>query len=103
MSSTQMRYVILTSKPGVFRTELVDGLRPIETYDYLFCGRKRAEFTIAELSGDVRLRVIDETDPPLLNLVPSKFLEKFPTVDRALAELRHLTAFGGMDAKLCKR
>ncbi len=98
-----MTYVILTSKPGVFRTELVDGLRPVETYDYVFCGRKRAEFTIAELSGDVRLRVIDEAEPPLLNLVPSKFLEKFPSVERAYAELRHLTAFGGMDAVLRKR
>ncbi len=98
-----MTYVILTSKPGVFRTELVEGLRPIETYDYVFCGRKRAEFTIAKLSGDVRLRVIDEADPPLLNLVPSKFLEKFETVERAHAELRHLTAFGGMDAVLTRR
>ncbi len=98
-----MTYVILTTKPGIFRTELVDGLRPVATYDYLFCGRKRAEFTIAELSGDVRLRVIDEAEPPLLNLVPSKFLEHFPTIERALAELQHLTAFGAMDAVLCKR
>lgn len=96
-------YVILTSKPGIFRTELVDGLLAVETYDYLFCGRKRAEFVIAELSGDVRLRVIDEAEPPVVNDVPSKFLEKFATVERALAELKHLTAFGTMDAVLCKR
>jgi hypothetical protein len=82
-------YVILTSKPGRFRTELVDGLRPVETYDYLFCGQKKAEFTIAELDGEVRLRVIDEAEPPLLN--------------EALRELRHLTAFGTMDAVLRKR
>jgi hypothetical protein len=96
-------FVILTAKPGIFRTELVEGLRAVETYDYLFCGRKRAEFVIAELSGEVRLRVIDEAEPPVLNEVPSKFLEKFPTVERAMAELRHLTAFGTMDAVLCKR
>jgi hypothetical protein len=96
-------YVILTSKPGRFRTELVEGLRPVETYDYLFCGRKRAEFIIAELEGDVRLRVIDEAEPPVVNEVPSKFLEKFDTVADALRELRHLTAFGSMDAVLCKR
>jgi hypothetical protein len=96
-------YVILTSKPGRFRTELVDGLRPVETYDYLFCGQKKAEFTIAELDGEVRLRVIDEAEPPLLNEVPSKFLEKFATLDAALRELRHLTAFGTMDAVLRKR
>ena len=96
-------FVILTTKPGIFRTELVEGLRAVETYDYLFCGRKRAEFVIAELSGEVRLRVIDEAEPPVVNEVPSKFLEKFPTVERAMAELRHLTAFGTMDAVLAKR
>ena len=31
-------YVILTSKPGLFRTEIVDGLRPLQAYDYLFYG-----------------------------------------------------------------
>jgi hypothetical protein len=82
---------------------LVDGLRPIETYDYIFCGRKRAEFIIAELSGEVKLRVIDEAEPPLLNEVPSKFLEKFETTAQAFAELSHLTRFGRMDAVLCKR
>jgi hypothetical protein len=96
-------YVILTSKPGSFRTELVDGLRPVETYDYLFYGHKKAEFVIAELAGDVRVRVIDEAEPPLLNEIPSKFLEKFDSVEAAMRELRHLTAFGGMNTVLQKR
>jgi hypothetical protein len=96
-------FVILTSKPGQFRTELVDGLRPVATYDYLFCGRKRAEFTIAELTRDVRLRIIDEAGPPKLNEIPSKFLPKFPTAEAALSELGHLTRFGGMDAVLQKK
>ena len=34
-------YVILTSKPGQFSTEIVDGLRPLEAYDYLFYGTGR--------------------------------------------------------------
>ena len=93
-------YVILTSKPGTFRTELVDGLTPVVTYDYLFAGRKRAEFVIAELKRDVRVRIIDEAEPPLLNEVPSKFLEKFETLEAARRELGHLVAFGGMDAVL---
>jgi hypothetical protein len=93
-------FVILTSKPGKFRTELVDGLRPVMTYDYLLGGRKRAEFVIAEMAGDVRLRVIDEAEPPVVSEVPSKFLAKYASVDLALAELRHLTAFGNMDVQL---
>ena len=42
-------YVVLTTKPGEFRTEITAGLKAVESYDYIFYGRKRANFTIAEL------------------------------------------------------
>jgi len=93
-------YVILTSKPGQFRTELVPGLLPVEAYDYMFYGKKKAQFVIAEIEGETKVRVIDEVFPPVLNLVPSKFLEKFDTVAAARRELAHLTAFGSMQAVL---
>lgn len=93
-------YVILTSKPGQFRTELVPGLNPVEAYDYLFYGKKKAQFVIAEIAGETKVRVIDEIFPPVLNLVPSKFLEKFDTVTAARRELEHLTTFGHMQAEL---
>jgi hypothetical protein len=96
-------YVILTSKPGQFRTEIVDGLRPLESYDYLFYGNKKAHFVIAELLNETKVRVIDESwNTPIVNNVPSKFLEKFSTAEDALKELRHLTSFGTMDTALHK-
>ncbi|HEY8290545.1 MAG TPA: ferredoxin [Acetobacteraceae bacterium] len=93
-------FVILTSKMGQFRTEIIDGLRPCEAYDYLFYGQKRAHFVIAELLWDVKVRVIDESPPPLINEVPSKFLPKFDNLEQARAELRHLTRFGGLETAL---
>jgi hypothetical protein len=93
-------FVILTSKPTQFRTELVEGVRPLETYDYLFYGQKKARFVIAELERDVKVRVIDEVPPIVVNDVPSKFLEKFETVEDARAELNHLTTFGHMETAL---
>ena len=42
-------YVIITSKPGQFRTEPGDGLLPIEAWDYHCDGRVRARFLVAEL------------------------------------------------------
>ena len=95
-------YVILTSKPGQFRTELVDGMRPIESYDYLFCGRKRAHFVIAELARDVKIRIVDESSPPVVNHVPSKFLPKFATLEKAREELEQLVSFGAIDSSLVK-
>jgi hypothetical protein len=95
-------YVILTSKPGQFATELVDGLVPVETYDYMFYGRKLAVFVIAELIDDVRIKIVDESEPPVINYVPSKFLDKFETLERARAELEVLTRFGSIDAHLLK-
>ena len=97
-------YVILTSKPGQFRTEIADGLRPLAAYDYLFYGIRKATFVIAELVEETKVRVIDEAwSPPIVNEVPSKFLEKFETPERALSELEHPITFGHMDTKLRKR
>ena len=97
-------YVILTSKPGQFRSELVEGLRPLAAYDYLFYGIRKATFVIAELVAETKVKVIDEAwSPPIVNEVPSKFLEKFETPERALNELEHLITFGHMDTKLRKR
>ena len=54
-------YVILTSKPGQFRTEVASGLRPLESYDYLFYGETKAHFVIAELLEErTRIRVIED-------------------------------------------
>lgn len=93
-------YVILTSKPGQFRTETVDGLRPVESYDYLFYGRCKARFVIAEILHDVKVKVIDETPPLVVNHVPSKFLQKYPSLDEARSELRDLVREGDTDVAL---
>jgi len=95
-------YVILTSKPGQFRTEIGDELQPVEAYDYLFCGRKRAHFVIATLTRDVKITIVDESSSPVVNHVPSKLLTKFQTVEAARDELKSLTRFGGMDISLVK-
>jgi glycine betaine/choline ABC-type transport system substrate-binding protein len=95
-------YVILTSKPGQFRTEAVNGLRPLEAYDYLFYGQTKAHFVIAELLAErTKIRVVEDGSN-IVNDVPTKFLEKFDTTEDALKELRHLTSFGHMQTELRK-
>jgi hypothetical protein len=93
-------YVILTSKPGQFRTEPVDGLRPVESFEYLFFGRCKARFVIAELQAPCKVTVIDETPPEVVNHVPTKFLEKFDTVSLARDALRQLVREGDADVTL---
>lgn len=93
-------YVILTSKPGQFRTEAPASLRALEAYDYLFYGVTKAHFVIAELlEASSRIRIVED-DSSIVNDVPCKFLEKFETVEEALDELRHLTSFGHMQTEL---
>jgi hypothetical protein len=95
-------YVIVTSKPGKYRSEIVAGLRPLETYDYLFYGQKKAQFVIAELlDASARIRVIED-GTEIVNDVPSKFYEKFETVQRAFEQIKHLTTFGNMNTDLRK-
>ena len=96
-------YVILTSKPGQFRTEPGPELQLVETYDYVFGGRKRAEFVIAKLLRDGKVRIVDEAAAPIVNLVPSKFLPRFDSIDKARDELRQLVSFGSLDVDLVKR
>ncbi len=95
-------YVVLTNKPGEFRTEITSGLTPVESYDYIFYGRKRANFTIAELADAIKIRIVEDDEPFSINDVPSKLFEKFDTLDDARAELNTLTHYGTMDIKLKK-
>jgi len=93
-------YVILTSKPGQFRTELGEGMRRIEAYDYVFCGRPRAQFVIAQIDGESKVKIIDEASPLAVNLVPSKFLPRFDSLEKARRELQSLVRYGGIDMSL---
>jgi hypothetical protein len=90
-------YVILASKPGQFRTEVTEGLEPLESYDYVCYGRKRAGFVIARLTAPTRVKIVDETPPPVVNFVPSKFLPTFDSVEHARRELQELARAGGTD------
>jgi hypothetical protein len=99
-------YVILTSKPGQFRTEPGEGLRPVESCDFMFFGLCKARFVIAEIdeSSTVKpsITITDETPPMVVNRIPSKFLPKFDTVDKALAELRVLVRVGDEHVSLIR-
>ncbi|MBN9370674.1 ferredoxin [Hydrogenophaga sp. YM1] len=96
-------YVILTSKPGQFRTEPSDGLVPVEAWDYHCDGRVRARFLVAELPAPTRVRVIDESGQDTVNSVPSKFLESFADLESARRELRNLCSYGSTQAELRPR
>jgi hypothetical protein len=95
-------FVVLTTRPGEFRTEITNGLQAVESYDYIFYGRKRANFTIAALEQPIRIRIVEDEPPQIINDVPSKLFEKFDSLDDARAELRTLTTFGSMDIRLQK-
>ena len=96
-------YIILTNKPGLFHVEPMTELQPVETYDYLFCGRLRAHYVIAKLSVETKFHLVDETEPITTNLVSTKFLDKFDSIEAARRELRHLCSFGDMDTQLVCR
>ena len=95
-----MTYVILGSKPGRYRTEPGEGMEPVERWDYLFYGRRRASFLIARMPVPCKVRVVDEDVPETVNLVPTKFLAQFDSLDAARASLQTLARFGRMDIRL---
>ena len=95
-------FLILTSKPGQFRTELGAGLREVEAWEYHAHGRTRARFVIAELEGTTKVRIVDEGDYPVVNQVPSKFFPKFDTIEAARAELNQLSGASSSGTTLVK-
>ena len=87
-------YVILTSKPGQYRTEITAGVRPVESYDYMYYGNRKARFVIAELISPAKIVVTDETPPQVVNHIPIKFFQQFSTVEQARVQLQDLTRQG---------
>lgn len=93
-------FVLLTSRPGQFRTEPTAGMSAVEAYDYVFYGKCTARFVIAQLAADTKVRVLEETPPGIVNLVSTKFFDKYATLEEARAALRALASFGSMDIAL---
>ena len=93
-------FVILSSRPGQYRTELGDGLEMCETYDYLFCGQPKARFVIAALLREVKVRVIDETPPERVNEIPASSCRNLRRSRMPARNCIGLTSFGGMDTML---
>lgn len=96
-------FVILTSKPGQYSTHANADIEPLEAWDYVFYGRLQAQFVIGRLLRETRVKVVEHDDASIVNWVPSKFLERFDTLQSAHAELAHLSHFGALDAKLVER
>lgn len=96
-------YVILTSKPGQFHTEVGQDADVVEAYDYLFCGKPKAVFQIARLDREIKIRVIEDAPPHGVNHVPSRLFGQYPSIEAARKELARLAGFGSLDAALVKR
>lgn len=93
-------FVILTSKPGQYRTRPNADIELVEAWDYRFYGRLQAQFVIGRLLRETKVQVIEQDASGTVNQVPSKFLERFDTLEQAQRELRQLCNFGSLDAQL---
>jgi hypothetical protein len=96
-------YIVLTSRPGQYRSEPTPGITPIETHDYFYGERHVAAFVVAQLEGEARVRIVEETVPQAVNLVPTKFFEKFATVRDALQSIEELAGRGHEEARVSRR
>lgn len=93
-------FVILTSKPGQYRTVPSADIELIEAWDYQFYGRLQAQFAIGRLLRETKVQVVEDDESGTVNWVPSKFLERFDSLPQAHRELQHLCNFGSLDAQL---
>jgi len=96
-------YIILTSKPGQYRSEATDGIEPVETRDYFYGERHVAVFVVASVSGSPKVKIVDDATPPTVNFVPVKFFEHFSSVRDALRSIEDLAGHGHTEARLVPR
>lgn len=94
--------VLLTHKPGHFRTDIGEGLKILAQYDYRFAGRHIARFVVAQLLGATHVTLVDEEPPYRRNPVPVKFLPRFDSLASAEAELRQLVRSRQLDTRLTR-
>lgn len=95
-------YIVLTTKPGEYRSEGGEGVELIASYEYLFYGKLKAIFTIAKISENARVLIIEEGPDGTTNNITTRQMEKFDSVEAAYAELEGLTNFGTIEAELVK-
>jgi len=95
-------FVILAARPGVFHTDAGPAMRAVETWEYVFYGRTRARFVIADLGGETRVTVVDEGAPPTFSQVPAKLLKKYASIAEARRELEQLVAADAANAALVR-
>ncbi|HLS43588.1 MAG TPA: ferredoxin [Paenalcaligenes sp.] len=95
-------YVVLTTKPGEYRSEGGQGVEAIAAYEYRFYGKTKAIFTIAKITDDARVLIIEEGPGGTTNNIATRQMEKFDSVEAAYAELESLTRFGSIEAELVK-
>ena len=94
--------VILAARPGVFHTEAGPAMRALEAWEYVFYGRTRARFVIADLGSETRVTVVDEGSPPTFSQVPAKLLKKYASVVEARRDLEQLVAADAANAALVR-
>lgn len=93
-------FVVITSKPGVYKSTLDASAKLIEAYNYYFYEKHLATFHLAELQGDGYVEIKEEEGG--VNRVPTKFLESFNTLEEAKAEIDELITFGNLEVRLEK-
>ncbi len=95
-------FIVLTSRPGQYRSEPTPGITALETHDYFYGKRHVAAFVVARLDTPTRVRIVDEAGGDA-NLVPTKFFEQFESVPDALASLQSLVGGDPAAARLTRR
>jgi hypothetical protein len=95
-------YAIITSKPGQYKAHACGDVAVVETYEYMFYGKLKAVFQVIELEAEVQIQIVEDDPPHATNIVSTKFLDKFESLEAVQSELKHLISFGGLKATLRK-
>lgn len=83
--------VLVTNKPGVYRTELTPDMRTESAFEYMFYGECKAIFKIVETQGDGHVHIVEEQEPHYRSSIPVKLLPAYDDISAAERDIADLT------------
>lgn len=98
-----MAYIILTNKES-YQTDLTtEGIQVVESYDYMFYGKLKANYSIVEvMDPKCKIKIVEVSDRTYVNQIPVKFFEAFDDLEEARAELAMMAGTSSSDQVLVK-
>lgn len=92
--------VLVTDKPGVYKTELPANIHVECAFQYVFYGECKAIFKILRTTGDGHVAIVEDEAPHYRSSIPMTLLPTYDDISLAKRDIFDLTRGNDKNIKL---